>query len=690
MQTTLTQFREVPTQETAGHTLHCADDFGDAERGRVLEQKMNMIDLSVELQERSSEDLADRANMLFQRRQVMSIEDASTVLGNEDQMYIQIRYARATVSKFAGLLHGIDYLAREPSATVSRTKTPTFVLELSLQTSASDDREMGIRREMLRQISNATLGEGLRRLDLMRESKAYRSANKLPRGTVETCERQTGSTAEEQVKLDATYNRKVLKNVVERAKIKVRADAFEIVNEKFGFLPVELQKFAQKCQREAPAIALHTGSHDLQTTVTRVWKALERHAFGKGGRPKFKGYREVQSVEGKSNDACILFRAEKDLLVVKWSGLVLPVIFDPNDDWQHRVLAEHRTKYVRIVWREIHGKTRVYAQFAQEGLPPPRKGHAIGTEVIGIDIGPSTIAVVGETSSILEPLCPGVVVPAAAIRRIQRKMDRSRRASNPEAFNSDGTYKKGAKARKRSKVYQEDRAKKAEIERRLAAERKRSHGELSNRVLAVGNQISTEDVSFKGWQKSRYGKSIGKRAPSMLMAILGRKAKAFGGSVRRFSTQTTKLSQVDHTTGLYTKKPLSQREHVLSDGSRVQRDLYSALLARFVGNDDRLDLTMANRAWSGAGPLLCATSSDQQAANGVGFALPCAPRERDAGAAVTRNQHRGGREVSEVVAAVAAMQRAVRAEKSVRKVDHVNLGVPRRESGCSLQHACPE
>ncbi|KXW58664.1 hypothetical protein FEMY_08420 [Ferrovum myxofaciens] len=43
------------------------------------------------------------------------------------------------------------------------------------------------------------------------------------------------------------------------------------------------------------------------------------------------------------------------------------------------------------------------------------------------------------------------------------------------------------------------------------------------------------------------------------------------------------MSQYDHTTEVCTKKPLSQRWHVLGDGSGVvQRDVYSAFLARCV------------------------------------------------------------------------------------------------------------
>ena len=49
----------------------------------------------------------------------------------------------------------------------------------------------------------------------------------------------------------------------------------------------------------------------------------------------------------------------------------------------------------------------------------------------------------------------------------------------------------------------------------------------------------------------------------------------------------TALSQFDHTTGEYVKKPLSQRIHIFGDGRTepVQRDLYSAFLASCCDTD---------------------------------------------------------------------------------------------------------
>ena len=200
---------------------------------------------------------------------------------------------------------------------------------------------------------------------------------------------------------------------------------------------------------------------------------------------------------------------------------------------------------------------------------------------MGLDVGPSTLAVVGEHSASLVRFCATVLQPWKETRRLQRAMDRSKRATNPHCFHENGTWKRGQRFTP-SKRYTKIRAEYAEVERKLAAERKRSHGELANQILALGNSIQAEKVSYISFQRN-YGKSIKVRAPGMFIEQLRRKAESAGGGLVELNTSVLKMSQYDHITQVYTKKPLSQRWHTLGDGSGVvQRDIYSAFLARCV------------------------------------------------------------------------------------------------------------
>jgi hypothetical protein len=116
-----------------------------------------------------------------------------------------------------------------------------------------------------------------------------------------------------------------------------------------------------------------------------------------------------------------------------------------------------------------------------------------------LDLGPSTIAIVprgGEAR--LDLLCAELAPEAQAIRRLQRQMDRQRRANNPANDDEQGRIKKRGKQRlqwKHSGRYQATRRRKATRERRLAAHRKSLHGRLVHEMVAMGTTIMTEQLS---------------------------------------------------------------------------------------------------------------------------------------------------------------------------------------------------
>jgi hypothetical protein len=102
---------------------------------------------------------------------------------------------------------------------------------------------------------------------------------------------------------------------------------------------------------------------------------------------------------------------------------------------------------------------------------------------------------------------------------------------------------------------------------------------LVHEIIRTGSDIHIEKISYKGWQK-KFGKSVGLRAPGMLVDHLRRTVAKTGGTLTEVPTRTTKLSQYCHGCRTYTKKPLSQRWHHCACGvGPVQRDLYSAFLA---------------------------------------------------------------------------------------------------------------
>jgi hypothetical protein len=62
-----------------------------------------------------------------------------------------------------------------------KAKTSSFILELALETKAHDEAELLKRFEAARQLYNACLDEARRRLFLLRQSKEFFSARKMPK-----------------------------------------------------------------------------------------------------------------------------------------------------------------------------------------------------------------------------------------------------------------------------------------------------------------------------------------------------------------------------------------------------------------------------------------------------------------------------------------------------------------------------
>ena len=226
-----------------------------------------------------------------------------------------------------------------------------------------------------------------------------------------------------------------------------------------------------------------------------------------------------------------------------------------------------------------------------------------GHDVIGLDLGPSTLAIVPrEGEARLVPLCEELRPDDCQKRRLERKLDRQRRANNPQNYDEKGRVKTHGKRRltwKNSKGYLATRQRLARQEHKLAAHRKSLHGRLVNEIVRAGNDIHIEKVSYQGWQK-RFGKSVGLRAPGMLIDHLKRTVASTGGTLTEFPTRTTKLSQYCHCCRTYTKKPLSQRWHQCACGiGPAQRDLYSAFLAAYLEPQNIIP-SIAHDEWEGA------------------------------------------------------------------------------------------
>lgn len=445
------------------------------------------------------------------------------------------------------------------------SKSPSFVVELPLVASPAEESTLLARLEAARQVLNACLGEALRRLSLLRQSKAFHGARAMPKGQERTA-------------------------------------VFKETNEVHRFREYDLHAYAKQFGHSW--IGEHLDSLTVQALASRVFRSTQRYAFGKGGRPRFKGYGQVDSVEGKNNVSGIRWKDGH----VEWSGLSLQGIVDPKD----RVIAhglKQRVKYVRLIRRKLNGKNRFFVQLVCEGKPFHKPERKIGAALIGLDQGPSTMAAVAPEAgfAVKKQVCEELDDRQKEIRRLQRHLDRQRRANNPDNYNEDGTIKKGPKTWKRSARMIATGVALAEVHRLQAAHRYSLQGKIINDLLAVGSRFKSEKVSKKWWQK-KFGRSVRHRAPGMLETRLFRKAESAGGGGDLIPTRSTRLSQVCHC-GAEVPKSLKDRVHTCPNcGIVCDRDLYSAFLASCV-EGDKLDAGRAQKLWPGVDALLRAASS---------------------------------------------------------------------------------
>src|SRR5215472_13109682 len=362
-----------------------------------------------------------------------------------------------------------------------KKKPPTFLLELPLEVQAGQAARVGAHLEVGRLFYNAVLSAGQLRLRRMRADPAWQEACAIP-----------------------------------RTRKQERHAAFAALRERYGFSEYAFHELARKLR--VSFLAEHLDAVLAQTLATRAYHALNRVCVGKAKRVRFKSRgRGLSSIENKRNDTGLRFvlqnpeEGNRGYLVWKQDEL------DALIDWRDPVVKHglsHRIKYARLIQRKASSKEaqgadpegyRYFVQLALEGVPYHKPRHTVGSDIIGADVGPSTIALFPQhAEASLSQFCEELAADSKEIRRLQRKMERKLRAANPDNYDAKGRIKKASKKKllwKQSKNYQKTRRRKAERERKLAAHRKSLHGKKAHEIVAVGNTVILEKLSYQSWQK---------------------------------------------------------------------------------------------------------------------------------------------------------------------------------------------
>ena len=461
--------------------------------------------------------------------------------------------------------------------------TPSFVTEIPLIVSSQIEKELLARFQAGRQLYNACLNEAMARVQLIQSSNTYQKALATPR---------------------------TLKKGKKSASNPERKKLFNQAWKEYRFSEYELHSFATLTANRSQWLRAKIDSNTQQKLATRAFNTTKKVLLGQAKKVRFKVPSRFRSLEGKTNKQGI--RWKNDQLV--WGQMKIKARIDGKSPVIKHGL-DSPIKYVRILWRELNGKRRWYVQLINEGLPYQKPQNHVSDGLIGLDLNISNIAFVGDKQAGLLPFAENVPTYRSEIQRLQRKMERSRRANNQENYHPNfsaqvgrkiitkkGKSIKGKREWHNSKAYLKDSAKKRELERKKAAYAKCQNRKIVNEILRHGKYIKTENVSVKGWQK-RYGKAIAAKSPGFVQSELKRKAESAGGSFQKFSTRKTALSQT-HLNGERIKKSLSQRVHQDITGVVMHRDIFSAYLARYVNDEDNLLLHSARQEWNRSEPIL--------------------------------------------------------------------------------------
>lgn len=309
---------------------------------------------------------------------------------------------------------------------VGKSSTDTCCLTLPLKLEKWQEDRLAKRFEIARQIYNTMVRAELKKLDRVKQLPEYRKNQK------EIQALDWKNSADKQ-RLKELYGnqRKILQK-----------QGFT----EYGFKSDSKDYYKHFIENIGSSVATHC-------IAPQVWNAFDKMLFQKDGKVvHFKRYGDVHSLKGgsvtnKSGGTEIMFRKT----YIEWKGLKLPLKLSPNNAYEAEMLS-YRVKYVRILRTRGKTKDRWYAQLSLEGKPAVKYDsstgkpvHPVGRGTVGLDIGPQTLAYAAANEANLVELADQVQNIEQEKRRLQRKLDRSRRATNPDNYNENGTIRRGVK-----------------------------------------------------------------------------------------------------------------------------------------------------------------------------------------------------------------------------------------------------
>lgn len=256
----------------------------------------------------------------------------------------------------------------------------------------------------------------------------------------------------------------------------------------------------------------------------------------------YKRKGSLRCLTAKKNSTGIRFSLDEGNRIgtVKWQGLVFSIDLSKCTLYEWQAL-QSEICYCAVKREKIKGKWKYYIQITLKGHVPDKFDKQTGE--LKRQLGKGNVGLYFTSTSLTVSTENGVKTYPLEIKNnedkkteLLQKMDTSRRATNPNNYNEDGTSKEKSEIKgwHFSKAYKKYRAELYEIYRKECEEKKLLQEILANEVIASGDVFNCNKMDFKFLQRN-LGRKIQSASPAMLKSTIERKLSYYNVSINEIS-----------------------------------------------------------------------------------------------------------------------------------------------------------
>lgn len=256
----------------------------------------------------------------------------------------------------------------------------------------------------------------------------------------------------------------------------------------------------------------------------------------------YKRKDSLRCLTAKKNSTGIRFSLDEGNRIgtVKWQGLVFSIDLSKCTLYEWQALQSDIC-YCAVKREKIKGKWKYYIQITLKGHVPDKFDkqtgelkRQLGKGNVGLYFTSTSLTVSTENGAKTYPL--EIKNHEDKKTELLQKMDASRRATNPDNYNEDGTSKEKSEIKgwHFSKAYKKYRAELYEIYRKECEEKKLLQEILANEIIASGDVFNCNKMDFKFLQRN-LGKKIQSASPAMLKTTIERKLSYHDVSINEIS-----------------------------------------------------------------------------------------------------------------------------------------------------------